>query len=109
MSPETPVSPLEVRTASSRAGALCITVSGVLDAYNSGEFDRKLTQVTLTGIEELVVDLSALQEMTASGVQSVISLLLRSRDAGATVTLLGANAAVRKLLELSGLSSFLRD
>ena len=96
--------PLSVETRAEEAGGPVIVVSGDLDISSVGELRGAVDQVAATRPEELTFDMSALRFMDSAG----IAVLLGAAGRVPTVRLRNPNTAVRRVIELTGLTDVLK-
>ena len=93
---------------SARAGDVhTIRLAGELDLATADDVEKELERVEATDAESIVVDLSGLTFMDSTGVRLVVSAHTRSRAAGQRLTLLRGQAAVQRVMELSGVDALL--
>ena len=81
-----------------------MNLSGELDSANAGALDASLAPLTGDGSARLIFDLSGLRFMDSAG----IAVLLGVAAKVAAVRLRDASPAVRRVIELTGLSDVLR-
>lgn len=93
---------------SERAGDVhTIRLSGELDLATADDVERELERVEATDAATIVLDLSGLTFMDSTGVRLVVNAHARSRAAGQRLTLLRGQAAVQRVMELSGVDALL--
>jgi anti-sigma B factor antagonist len=79
-------------------------VSGDIDLSTSPELRKALLrELRELHIPRVVLNLKAVRYIDSSGVASLVEGLKASRDAGARLILIGLNATVREVLQLSKL------
>ena len=87
--------------------ASCIVVhpTGTLDRRSAPELEAALQTLTGQGHSRIVLDLSAVGEMSSAGLRVIISAakLLRSERLGGDLRLAAPSARVVQVLELAGL------
>jgi len=96
--------PLGVETHADEAGGAVIAVSGDLDISSVGELRGAVDQVAAARPDELTFDMSALRFMDSAG----IAVLLGAAGRVPTVRLRNPNTAVRRVIELTGLTEVLK-
>lgn len=84
-----------------------IRVVGELDLVTATGVERELERVERTEVRSIVVDLSGLTFMDATGFRLLWSAHARSRADGNRLTLIRAPAAVQRLFEISGVDELL--
>lgn len=93
-----------VETRTDQAGATIVSLSGELDSANADALDASLASLTHERSAQLIFDLSALRFMDSAG----IAVLLGVAAKVAAVRLRDPSPAVRRVLELTGLTDVLR-
>jgi anti-anti-sigma factor len=99
----TPEARVQVERGSDPSGSPLLTVSGELDISNASELEEVVTSIAATRPERLVFDMAGLRFIDSAG----LAVLLRASHAAADVRLRAPSAAVRRLVELTGLSDVL--
>lgn len=84
-----------------------VALTGELDLATAGDVDRVLEQVEATDAESIVLDLSGLTFMDSTGVRLVVTAHGRSRADANRLTLRRGQAAVQRVMELSGVDVLL--
>jgi anti-anti-sigma factor len=92
-----------VETRADQTGARIVSLSGELDSANADALDASLAPLTERSAE-LIFDLSGLRFMDSAG----IAVLLGVATKVDTVRLRNPSPAVRRVIELTGLSDVLR-
>jgi anti-sigma B factor antagonist len=93
-----------VETRTDRAGATIVSLSGELDSANAGALDASLAPLTHERSAQLIFDLSGLRFMDSAGIAVLLGVAARV----AAVQLRDPSPAVRRVLELTGLTDVLR-
>lgn len=83
-----------------------VTASGELDAASSTEFARAIDRVLGMGAG-ITLDLGAVTFIDSSALRVVSLALRRAEDEGQAFSVPAASDAVRRIFEITGLSSFL--
>lgn len=79
-------------------GIVLVRVEGVVDSLSAGRLYDILARAVRTGETKLIIDVSAVQEMTRAGIRGiVVAAQMLSRHGGKT-HICGANPASRLLL-----------
>jgi anti-sigma B factor antagonist len=84
-------------------GVVLVTVSGDLDISNAGTLEQAVASITAKHPERVVFDLSGLRFMDSAG----IAVLLDCARKVNTVRLRDPSPAVRRVVELTGLTDVL--
>jgi anti-sigma B factor antagonist len=93
-----------VETRADPTGARIVSLSGELDSANADALDASLAPLTQEGSAELIFDLSALRFMDSAGIAVLLGVAARV----SAVRLRDPSPAVRRVIELTGLSDVLR-
>ena len=88
-------------------GTHTVALTGELDLATADDVDRVLEQVEATDAESIVLDLSGLTFMDSTGVRLVVNAHARSRADTNRLTLRRGQAAVQRVMELSGVDVLL--
>ncbi len=96
--------PLAVETHADGAGTPVIAVSGDLDISSVGELRGAVDRVAAARPDELTFDMSGLRFMDSAG----IAVLLGAAGRVPTVRLRNPNTAIRRVIELTGLTEVLK-
>ena len=88
-------------------GVHTVVLTGELDLATAADVDRVLEQVEATDAESIVLDLSGLTFMDSTGVRLVVNAHARSRADANRLTLRRGQAAVQRVMELSGVDVLL--
>jgi anti-sigma B factor antagonist len=80
-----------------------------IDAATVGALRGRLADALATGEGPLVLDLSAVQTVDATGLAMLLGIERRAADAGRQLLLRGVPTRVARLLRATGLSRVLRD
>ncbi|GAA3085856.1 STAS domain-containing protein [Streptomyces roseofulvus] len=84
-----------------------LTVSGELDMETADRLREVLAEQFGQGRRRVVLDLSALDFMDSSGLNVLIQAVIRAREAGGDLYLAGPTPAVRRILEITGVTTTL--
>jgi len=103
MSEREPNLDVDVTTRDARTAVL--TVRGELDMETAGRLDERLAAQLRQGRSRLVLDLSGLGFMDSSGLNVLIRAFQRARDEGGDLYLAAPTPAVRRILEITGLTT----
>ena len=98
----------ELTVRSVREGAVhTVALAGELDLATADEVEKELLRVEATDAASIVLDLSGLTFMDSTGVRLVVNAHARSRADTNRLTLKRGQAAVRRVMELSGVDVLL--
>ncbi|MFF9340684.1 MULTISPECIES: STAS domain-containing protein [unclassified Streptomyces] len=81
-----------------------LSVGGELDMETAARLEDRLTEQLGLGRCHLVLDLSALGFMDSSGLNVLIRVLHRARETGGDLHLAAPTPAVRRILEITGVT-----
>ncbi|MCZ4120951.1 anti-sigma factor antagonist [Streptomyces sp. H39-S7] len=81
-----------------------VSIRGELDYDAAAELQRQLSDQMALGYRHLMLDLSQMPFMDSSGLRVVLELIRDIGQAGGRVLLVAPAPAVRRLLELTGVS-----
>ncbi|MFJ5074820.1 STAS domain-containing protein [Streptomyces sp. NPDC088553] len=98
---------LDVDVEIRNARTAVLSVGGELDMETAGRLDDRLAEQFGQGRHHLVLDLSGLDFMDSSGLNVLIRSVHRAREAGGDLYLAAPNPAVRRILEITGLTTTL--
>ena len=80
-----------------------------LDALTAMAFKRAAREHLLRGTSDLVLDLSPLASIDASGIAAIVSLSRSARAAGGRVTTRGGSPEIKSAFTLTGLDSLFAE
>jgi anti-sigma B factor antagonist len=95
---------LRVKTSNEHPGVAVVSVSGELDVSNAETLESAIDEVCEAGPQELVFDLRELSFMDSAG----IAVLLGGAQRVPRVRLRDPTPAVRRVIEVTGLTTVLR-
>ncbi|MFC8278261.1 STAS domain-containing protein [Streptomyces sp. NPDC057271] len=95
---------LDVEVETVDAGTAVLTVGGELDMDTATLLHHHLADQFLHGRRDLVLDLSSLSFMDSSGLNVLIRAAREAREAGGDLHLAAPAPAVRRILEITGLT-----
>jgi anti-anti-sigma factor len=81
--------------------------SGRIDTANSKVLPEKITQVIDEGVHNLLLDFSAVTYINSLGLRTLITAAKRLANSGGKLVMAEVDVQVRKILEISGLTSVL--
>ncbi len=93
-------------TKSADGKKLTVTISGRLDTATAPELDSELKS-SLNGVDELVLDISALDYISSAGLRVLLSAQKAMNAQQGTMRVLGANEMVREIFAVTGFSEIL--
>ncbi|WP_197024284.1 STAS domain-containing protein [Nocardiopsis sp. CNT312] len=94
---------MELKISSRSRDVAVVTVSGEIDLYTAPRLRSGLIEALDDGVRRLVVDMSRTEFCDSTGISVLLSAMKRSRGKGGDVELVAPKAAVRKVLEVTGL------
>jgi anti-sigma B factor antagonist len=94
---------LVIDTEVDQAGTRIVTVSGELDISNAASLEATVDSITAERPEQLIFDLSGLRFMDSAG----IAVLIGAAGKVSSVQLRDPSPIVRRVVQLTGLSSVL--
>ena len=95
--------PLAVAEHPAHGGVVCLGVSGELDLATAADLeDAVATAAALPGVREVLVELSGLRFLDASGIAALNRARNHAARTGVLVRAEGARGVVRRVLELTG-------
>ena len=80
-----------------------VDVAGEIDLAHSNRFQSDLDGILVDKPERLILDLTNVSYMDSSGIASLVKMLSRVKVLGASLHLVGMNARVRSLIEITRL------
>ena len=80
-----------------------VAVAGELDVATSPRLRRRLDEAVDAGARDLRVDLTGVGFMDSSGLGALMAVQHRLQEHAGSITIVGAAAPVRKILEITGL------
>lgn len=80
-------------------------VIGEVDVYTAPRLKDKLLQLERDGIHNIAIDLAQVGFIDSVGLGVLIGALRRARAGGGTLVLAGPNPRIRRILDITGLSS----
>ena len=82
---------------------LAVSIGGEIDLIRSPQLRTELAEILDTGLERLVIDLTAVPFMDSSGVATLVEALQTQRRADRKLILCGLQSKVRSIFEISRL------
>src|SRR4051794_35004048 len=95
---------LKVSTAS-RGGHAVVSVYGEVDLYTAPRLQTELAALARDGASRVVVDLSGVEFCDSTGLNVLLSAMKRLREHGGSLELAAPRAAVRRILQVTGLDT----
>jgi len=90
----------------SAADPLRVVATGELDAASAATLARSLDEANVTG-SGIALDLSGVSFIDSSGLRVIAAEVQRAEGAGTSFTVSAASDAVRRIFEMTGLTSLL--
>ena len=96
--------PLSVEVTLPREDVALVTVEGHLDLDTATEFQAHLANQLHHGRRHFLIDLSGVPFMDSSGMNIILRVYQEARDLPGSVHVINPRPAVRRVLELTGVS-----
>lgn len=100
---------LEVQWVSSGAGRATVAASGQVDLATAPKLATALAQAHREQVNEIVVDLSAVDFLDSAGVSVLVHAARDAAQAGGALYLQGAQGWVARVLEITGLADHIKS
>ncbi len=81
------------------------TVEGEIDAHSADSLAKALSQ--LPNVPKIVADFAGVTFMDSSGLRVLVDAAMQATDAGKTFAIANPQVAIRRVVEISGLSGLL--
>ena len=95
----------ELALTTERAGAHAVVgVTGELDAYSAPGLEEEVSRLLADDVNDLVFDLSGTKFLDSSGLRAILTAQRRLAERDGRLALRAPSEAVRRLLEITGLS-----
>lgn len=89
-------------------GLTVVTLNGRLDAETSGDLAMKFASLIELKKFDLIVDMTELEYISSAGLRVILEVTKKTRINGGNTYLTNVQDYVNKVLDISGLSSFLK-
>jgi len=86
-------------------GAKVLALEGEVDLSTVAEFIQRLFEVSATGRERIVLDLTPASFIDSTVVNTLFASIVRIRRAGGDLAIVCPNPDLRRLLEITGLDA----
>lgn len=96
--------PLSVEVTLPREDVALLTVEGYLDVDTATEFQHHLANQLHHGRRHFLLDLSAVPFMDSSGMNIILRVYQEARELPGSVHIISPTSAVRRILDLTGVS-----
>ncbi len=83
-----------------------LDINGEIDLYNAPEIKSKITELMESGKSDIIINLKKVSYIDSSGIGVLISSLSNLKKAGGSLKIINVFASVRKVFELTKLTSF---
>ncbi|GAB7038507.1 MULTISPECIES: STAS domain-containing protein [Catenuloplanes] len=100
-------SPLRIHTSHPDKATVVLSLFGDLDFDTAEELVDQATRALTPAIRAICLDLSGLYICDSSGLSALIHISQDARGTGATFTMTGITAQLRRILEVTGLDTVL--
>ncbi len=94
---------IEVRN---RDKVAILDINGEIDLYNAPEIKSKIGELMESGKSDIIINLEKVSYIDSSGIGVLISSLSSLKKAGGSLKIINVFASVRKVFELTKLTSF---
>ena len=98
---------LDIRSLPTSSGAVIVAVAGDIDVSSAALLRAELQHVTDGGARHIVIDATDLMFMDSSGISVLVALQKWLQRRGGHVEVRNVNPAVRKPLDIMGVSDFI--
>ena len=98
---------MKITTSVTEDGIVLLEVEGEVDAHTAPRLKETINDSLAQGHNRLVLDASRVEHMSSAGLRVLLYAQREARQLGGEVRLFGANAQVRRLIELSGFETLL--
>jgi len=88
-------------------GEITVVLGGDVDIATVGEVRRALAEAIEAAHRRVVVDLHRVEYLDSSGIKALVRANIRARVTGKELRVRGADGAVRRILELTGIDHVL--
>jgi anti-sigma B factor antagonist len=95
-------------TESDKNGAVILALNGRLDAETSGNLAKRLAELVESKRYKIILDLSGLEYISSAGLRIILEITKKTRISGGNLYLVNIQEYVKKVLDISGLSTFLK-
>ncbi len=89
-------------------GVAVVCLDGRLDAETSGDLAMKFATLIEQKKRDLIIDMANLEYISSAGLRVVLEVTKKMRMNGGDTYLVNVQEYVKKVLDISGLSTFLR-
>lgn len=87
-------------------GGLVLILNGIIDTYNSGSFQKRVTKAIDSGFIRLIFNCGSLNNISSTGIRSFSMFLKAVKSKGGDVILLNIQPKVHEVFQLLGFSHF---
>jgi anti-anti-sigma factor len=98
---------MKITTSVTEDGIVLLEVEGEIDAHTAPGLKDTLTELLAQGHSRLVLNVSGVEHMSSAGLRVLLYAQREARQLGGEVRLFGANAQVRRVIELAGFETLL--
>jgi anti-anti-sigma factor len=99
----------EVQLGTPAEGKIVIGVVGEIDLATAPEVAGAVSEALATGTPEIVVDLSQVSFLDSSGIRALVESHHAANEAGARLSVRGAQSWVAKVLNITGVGALLAE
>lgn len=99
---------LQIRHVAGGGDRAIVAAEGQVDLATAPRLAEALAQAQADGIEETVLDLTAVDFLDSVGVRVLVEAAVAARQRGASLSVRGATGWVARVLEITGVDEYLR-
>lgn len=89
-------------------GKTLVILAGSLDSQSAQQVSHALCEIVRQGDPDLVIDLSQVDFVSSVGLSVLLTVWKASREQGGDLVLIGVNAGIENLLEITSFTSFIK-
>lgn len=98
---------MKIITSVTQDGIVLFEVEGEIDAHTAPKLKETLSEWLAQGYSRVVLNDSRIEHISSAGLRVLLYAQREARQRGGEVRLFGANAQVRRVIELAGLERLL--
>jgi anti-anti-sigma factor len=97
---------IDLRRIEGVEGGLTLVLTGYIDTYNSGSFQKRVQRAIVGGYNKLIFDCGGLNYVSSTGIGSFTAFLKTLKGVGGDLVLLEVQPKVYEVFQLLGFSQF---
>lgn len=98
---------LQIRRVAGAGSRVVVEVTGQVDLATAPQLATTLAQAQTDGVDQLVVDLTAVDFLDSAGVRVLVVAAQQAAQANVRLSVRGAQDMVARVLEITGVSDYL--